>query len=289
MRIRLVFILKNKGGLLPFHHQHIVSELLENVMSNSGFDFPNYQVYTFSGLKGETKVGKNGLHFFSDKVTLVFGSPNCELIELLVKQVFSFNDLMLGELLLVPLKAVEERELEFDESNQTEGGTADYVKQKYVCLSPIVVRPPDNNPESKQFISPENDYFSDLLYESTMVRMERSGLYAREQISNFYKFQVEPDAEYLGRVKTEEKKFARIYNTQIGNRPVEIRGYTLPFNLYAAPEVHNFIFNAGFGELCRSGYGMVDLTNQNFAKRTGTPYFQKGEDPTLTPPTPDAN
>lgn len=131
----------------------------------------------------------------------------------------------------------------------------------------VLLRPDEDG--AKQFVSPDTDLFSDLLYESTMMRMEKTGEYTSEQIDSFFRFQVVPDKTYLERIRSEEKKFARIYSYPDDSGLIqEIRGYTMPFVLFAAPEVHEFVFNNGMGEISRNGYGMLDMTDNNFAKRT---------------------
>jgi hypothetical protein len=42
----------------------------------------------------------------------------------------------------------------------------------------------------------------------------------------------------------------------------------MPFTLFAEPEVHQFIFSNGLGELTHRGFGMLDLTGQQFTQRT---------------------
>ena len=65
--------------------------------------------------------------------------------------------------------------------------------------------------ESKRFIPPETDEFSDVLFESTILRMEALGTYNNEQLASFSKFQLVPDENYLRKIRENQKKFARIY------------------------------------------------------------------------------
>src|SRR5690606_42066611 len=53
----------------------------------------------------------------------------------------------------------------------------------------------------KKFITPDSDEFSDLLYDSTIARMEATGKYTAEQLSSFYKFQIVPDKDYIHRIQ----------------------------------------------------------------------------------------
>jgi CRISPR-associated endoribonuclease Cas6 len=139
---------------------------------------------------------------------------------------------------------------------------------KYICISPLVlISPSFNDNEGKRYISPETDDFSDLLYESTMQRMAESGYYDQDQLSSFYKFQVVPDKDYLHKIQENQKKFARIYPVYDQDVRYEIRGYTFPFNLFAAKEVQEFVYTCGLGTFTHKGFGMLDLANSDPSKR----------------------
>lgn len=245
MRIRIIFSLRNKGAVLPFHHQRTLFVMLQELL---GKNYPfDQEFYSFSGLKGQTKVGREGLHYFSKRVTLVMTSLNRRFLDMVTKAIFDKPHLTLGNLILEP-ELVEEEEM------PTFSGMT-----KYLCISPLVLLDTDNNNRNKDFIHPNTDDFSDILYESTMERMERSGAYTPEEISSFYQFQIVPDKHYLEKINREEKKFARIYTLIENGEVKEVRGYTLPFALYAEPKVQEFIYKCGFGELTSRGFGMLDL------------------------------
>lgn len=215
-------------------------------------EWQNYNLYCFSGLKGQTKVGKSGLHFFSNKVTLVFSSPSEEFIKCVLKVLFKRTRLDIGKLELVPESVEKEFEPEFSD------------QVKYVCISPLVPAGPNVDTDmEKEFFSPFDDQFSDFLYESTMVRLEASKLYPQEVIDKFFKFQIIPDKNYLQRIQETQKKFSRIYSTDSEGYRLEVRGYTFPFTLCADPEVQKFIFHCGCGEFTHKGFGMVDMANTN--------------------------
>lgn len=247
MRIRIIFRLRNKGTTLPFHHQHILTTLVASLLADYGKE---NLIYNFSGLKGQTRVSRYGLHYYSNRVTLVFSSLDKGMIDHFIRKVFQHHLLEVGDLVLSPELVEEERQPKF--SNLT----------KYVSISPLVITPPDEDEVAKEFVMPDSAQFSDLLYESTLFQMERSGLFSAQEIASFYQFQVQPDMLYIEKLKREAKKFARIYTLYDNESPkAEVRGYTFPFSLYAHPEVHNFIFNCGFGEVTDEGYGMIDLAN----------------------------
>ena len=222
---------------MPFHHQYILAQFLKGLIVKGGReDFYNYNFFNFSGLKGQTKVSRSGLHYYSSLVTLVLSSQSEEFIDYLLQQVFAAPKIELGNLILSP----EYTELETEPILE--------VSNKFVCISPLVLITPAFNEEAgKRFINPDSDEFSDLLYESTLTRMEKSGWYTPEQMESFFKFQVVPDMVYVNKLKEQQKKFARIYAVYDLDVKYEVRGYTLPFTLYAAPEVQDFVFKCGLG------------------------------------------
>jgi len=251
--------LTNKGAAVPFHHQFLLSNLITTLIHKEPGRFQGFYDFNYSGLKGQTKVGKEGLHFYSNKVTLVISSPREEFIEFIVKQLFRMQSVEIGKLLLIPLNVEEEGMPKFENES------------KFICISPLVViNPLVSDLDPKSFISPFMDEFSDFLYDSTMSRMEHYG-YKSERLTDFYKFQVVPDKDYLTKIKEEEKKFARIFPVFDKGEKYEVRGYTFPFVLYADPEVQHFVFNSGLGEFCYKGFGMLDVAKQDPNLRT-TPY-----------------
>ncbi len=251
MRLRLIFHLKNKGAILPFHHQKLVSDLIHTLLGES-----HENLYSFSGVKGQTKVGREGLHYFSKKVTIVFSCLEPALAERIVEAVFSRDHFVLGNLLLEP-DSVEEEVLSYDFNHKT----------PFLCISPMVLRNTNNNLINKEFIHPSMDQFSDLLYDSTMDRMEKSGHYTSEEITSFYKFQILPDMAYLEKISRTSKKFARIYSLIVDGDVKELRGYTLPFTLFADPKVLNFLYYSGIGEMTQHGFGMIDLVEKHRIRR----------------------
>lgn len=257
MRVRIIFLLKNKGAYVPFHHQYLLAELKEAILAGGEEKYLPFTGYNFSGLKGQTKVGKNGLHFFSSRVTLVMSSPDDGFINYFLQRLFERKELQIGSLVLIPEMVEKEILPEFTESI------------KCVCISPVVLIEPFNNDfYAKKFISPDSDIFSDLLYESTMNRMEQSGSYSVEQIAAFFKFQIVPDKDYLEKIKEGEKKFARIYPVSDKDGKHEVRGYTFPFTLFAAPDVQEFLFNCGLGAFAYRGFGMLDIVNADLGRKT---------------------
>ena len=171
-------------------------------------------------------------------------------------RLFEQKEVIVGNMHLVP-EAVEEEE-----------PVAISDESRFLCISPIVVIPAAFNDESgKKFVSPESDEFSDLLYESTLSRMEALGKYTPEQLASFYKFQIVPDHDYIQRIQASHKKFARIYPLYDNDVKFEVRGYTFPFTLYAAREVQQFIYENGLGYFTHKGFGMLDVANNDSIQR----------------------
>ena len=258
MRTRIIFSLKNRGAYVPFHHQYLLAQVIKGLLvfgpEKSYLDFTQFN---FSGLKGQTKVSRKGLHYFSSRVTLVFACSDKKFLDYFIARLFEQKDLVVGNLHLVP-EAVE------SEDPVTIGDEA-----RFLCISPVVLIPASFNDESgKKFITPESDEFSDLLYDSTISRMEATGRYTAEQITSFYKFQIVPDADYLHRIQSTHKKFARIYPLYDNDIRFEVRGYTFPFTLYAARDVQQFVYENGLGHFTYKGFGMLDIANNDSIQRT---------------------
>lgn len=238
---------------MPFHHQFILAQTIKGILASGGNAmFASSTDFNFSGLKGQTKISRKGLHFYSAKATLVFSSGNPEFLNYFRDVLFNQKELMLGTLSLIP-ESIDHEELK-----------AVSDSQKFLCLSPIVLLPGVFNDEkSKRFISPQEDEFSDLMYESTVQRMVASGRFSEAQIKDFYKFQIVPDKGYLERIEAGHKKFARIYPLFDLDIKYEVRGYTFPFTLYAPEPVQRFIYESGLGYFAHKGFGMLDIAQSN--------------------------
>jgi CRISPR-associated endoribonuclease Cas6 len=256
LRIRIVFSLKNRGSYVPFHHQFLLAQTIKGlVMLGKNPDYFSYTSYNFSGLKGQIKISRKGLHFYSSRVTLVFSASDKSFLDYFLGILFEQKELLISNMQLVP------------ESFEYEDPVSITDSVKFLCISPIVLVPASFNDESgKRFISPENDEFSDLLYDSTIARMEASGKFTAEQLANFYKFQLVADKDYIQRIQAAHKKFARIYPLYDLDVKYEVRGYTFPFTLYAPQPVQQFVYENGLGYFSHKGFGMLDVANASSVK-----------------------
>jgi CRISPR-associated endoribonuclease Cas6 len=257
MRVRIVFNLTNKGSYLPYYHQFLLAQTIKAVLLAGGNEeHINYPHYHFSGVKGQTRISRHGLHYLSNKVTLVVASPNQAFIDYFLKSLFAHKEIEIGNLQLIPFEVEKEAKPEFND------------EAKFICISPMVITQPSLFEETgKQFVYPESDEFSDILYENTIQRMYEFG-FEDEQLTSFYKFQIVPDAGYLQKIKDANKKFARIYPVYDQDVKYDIRGYTFPFTLYAAKEVIDFVFTCGLGLYSQKGFGMLDLANADPVSRS---------------------
>ena len=253
MRARIVFLLKNRGAYIPFHHQFLLAQVIKGIVLKGGDPgFASFNIYNFSGLKGQTKPSRKGLHYYSTRVTLVVSSLNKSFIDYLLFHMFQLPQIEIGGLILQPEK-VEMENLE-----------AVHESDKFICISPMVlIEPKIMDESSKEFIDPEKDEFSDFVYDVTLQRMEACSLFNSDKLSTFNEFQVVPDKAYLDKLNNANKKFSRIYPLYDQDVKFELRGYTFPFTFYAAPEVKNFVFLNGIGALTHKGFGMVDIANQD--------------------------
>ena len=256
VRVRITFKVKNRGAAVPFHHQHLIAQILKGLVLNSGeSQFQDYPYYSFSGIKGQTKVSRAGLHFNSNRVTVVISSPNRDFIDFLVTRIFDQSKIDFGSLTVIPEYADEELNVDL----------ADSVK--YISISPLVLLSASfNSDESKKFIEPGSDEFSDKIFDTTLQRMEQFGIQT-EEIEGLHKFQIVPDLAYINKIRQSQKKFSRVYSIYHQDVKYEVRGYTFPFTLYAPQEVQEFLFTCGIGFYNNKGFGMLDIANSDPTKR----------------------
>jgi CRISPR-associated endoribonuclease Cas6 len=233
------------NGLVPLHHQKIISSFLEDLMRELSVKSDRYN---FSSLKGTSKVQNGQIRFLSSKVSLVVSAPEPEFVQKLVDMLFDRRLINFAKLTLVP----KSQQVIEDPDFQT--------VMKYVCISPLIPQQPfvaeENLPEP---LNPGSHEFSDLIYDSIIERMERAG-YSEKQLNQYAEFEVTPDAAYISKMAETQKKFARIYKN---NQNQTMLGYLLPFTLHAHPDVHKFVWDSGIGLFTTHGYGMIDLVGRD--------------------------
>lgn len=257
MRTRIIFSLKNRGAYVPFHHQYLLAQVIKGLLVfGPDKNYLDFNQFNFSGLKGQTKVSRKGLHYYSAKVTLVFACSDKGFLDYIIARLFEQREIIVGNLHLVPESVESEEPVQISDES------------RFLCISPIVlVQAAFNDESGKRFVPPDSDEFSDLLYDSTLARMEATGKYPAEQLTAFYKFQIVPDRDYIQRIQSSHKKFARIYPLFDNDIKFEVRGYTFPFTLYAAREVQQFVYDNGLGHFTFKGFGMLDIANNDSIHR----------------------
>ena len=145
MRVRVTFKVRNRGAVVPFHHQHLIAQVLRGLIVNSGEDqYNSFTHYNFSGLKGQTRVSRSGLHYTSSRVTVVLSSTYRDFLDFLISRIFDQEKIDCGGLIITPEFVDEEMSVAFEKST--------------IILLPAAF----NSDESKRFIEPGTDEFSDL-------------------------------------------------------------------------------------------------------------------------------
>ena len=111
-----MFNLANKGASIPFHHQFLLSQLVRGVcLRGDDTKYVNFSDYNFSGLKGQTRVSRRGLHFYSSKVTLVFSCGDSGFVDFFLDKLFDLEEFELGGLKLSPALVEKEEPIIFEE------------------------------------------------------------------------------------------------------------------------------------------------------------------------------
>ncbi|NIK72640.1 CRISPR-associated endoribonuclease Cas6 [Thermonema lapsum] len=249
MRVRIIFSMLGKA-IVPFHHQPLIAQMIKVLRQQLPAEDASYTHYHFSSLKGQIKVQKNGLLYQSKHVTLVFAALSPSFVQKILKALFAQPKVCIGNLWL-KAEYVEEEvvpELPFE--------------SKMLCLSPLLlIAPQEDAYNAKRLIPPTENLFSDLVYESTILRAEASGLYDEATLNEFHRFQIVPDENYLKQLAAQDKKYARLYEVGQDKSRLVVRGYSFPFTLYAHPLLKRFIMLTGLGALPHLGYGMLDLAS----------------------------
>ena|ERR1035437_4585277 len=242
MRIKISFLRTFKSSnSLPLHHQNTLYRCLNEYMPSKP---DNKTLITFSTIKGTSSVANGYISYLSTKVSLVISSNNDEYLRSMVDNIFSQMTIRIGKMELYPKQKNVVVMPEFK------------TMMKYVCISPVIIIDPGKEPNrAEEIVEPSSQEFSDILFNSTIARMEAAG-YTEEELRNFEAFEAIPDPEYLKKVIENQKRIARLYRTLDEQK---IIGYLLPFTLHAHPKVHEFICNCGLGLFTNQGYGMIDV------------------------------
>ncbi len=250
MRTKISLIkVQGNAGLVPLHHQQIVSAFLEEMIQEAGHSTDRY---VFSSLKGTSKVQNGQIRYLSNKVTLVIGSGDQEFLEQVLLKIAAKKYHNIGKLNVMPKAQESIPDPEFK------------TVMKYVCISPLIPAPAITEEGAEPVaLDPMSHEFSDMLYNIVIDQMEKAD-FSEADLNTFAEFEVTPDAEYIKKLNEAGKKYARIYKN---NKNKAMIGYLLPFTLHAHPTVHKFIWDGGFGLYGTHGYGMIDIVQPERKKK----------------------
>ena len=242
MRVKISFLRDHSSAnSIPLHHQKLLTDSLTPFFETLDTD---KTLWSFSSLKGTSKIMNGFMRMLSSKVTLVVSGRNKEYLEQVLKMIFERPYLTVGKMNLIP----KNYDIIPDPPFQT--------KMRYLCISPLILFDPNKSTDKAQEqVDPTSHEFSDILYNDVLDRMEKAG-YTEAQLNEFAEFEFMPDQEYVNKINTTGKKFARFYKSVSG---VTMMGYLLPFTLHAHLEVHKFVWEVGMGVLTDEGYGMIDI------------------------------
>ena len=241
MRVKISFLRDHSSAnSIPLHHQKLLTDSLTPFFETLTTD---KTLWNFSSLKGTSKIMNGFMRMLSSKVTLVISGRNKDYLDQVIKMIFERPYLTVGKMNLIP----KNYDIIPDPDFQT--------KMRYLCISPLILHDPNKqNEKAQEQVDPTSHEFSDIIYNEVLDRMEKAG-YTEAQLNEFAEFEFMPDQDYVTKINTTGKKFARFYKCMSG---VTMMGYLLPFTLHAHPEVHKYIWEAGIGVLTDEGYGMID-------------------------------
>lgn len=249
MKVKIILNKQSKYGLVPFNHLNELYNLILNIIENKYSVFEpiiqpyaksakEFTLFTFSGIKGFSKVENNALNFQSKKLSWVISSPVDGFVDKLLDELFRMSVIKVGDILINPI--------------QTEMIPAPNFHKaiKYLALSPLVLQKEEQNA-----YPPDSETFSDKLFETTIRRMIQ--FYGDSlPYNHMTEFQFIPDREYTERMKNQKKEIVRDYDTV---KYGKVKTYLMPFVLYAHPKIHEFVWDTGIGDITEEGFGGVDV------------------------------
>lgn len=245
MKVRFHFKRQGKGNAVPVFHQDILADLIRSWIQGAfqNVSEKQFDLYTFSSLRGLNKCESNLLFFHTNQVHIMLSSPHEAWLRSLADYIMQQPVIQVHEMTLVP------------ESYETAYAPTLGWETRYVSMSPMVLFDPKENPDApKDLLNPYAAEFSDLLFDTLLDRMEKFPL-RQFDFEQYGKFQIVPDARYIEKLRVQKKKLGRALEV----RHTKVKAYLFPFTLYAHPDVQNFIYDAGIGALGAEGFGCLDL------------------------------
>jgi len=245
MKVRFHFKRIGKGNAVPVYHQYLMAVQIRewiHAAFQDSYD-SEFELYTFSSLKGLNKCESNLLFFHTNQVHIMISSPHETWLQKLADYIMTRPSFQVHEMTLTP------------ESYETAYAPPMEWETRYVSMSPMVLFDPRHLEDAPiELLNPYSAQFSDLLFETLLDRME-SFKQRQYDFDLYSKFQIVPDAKYIEKLKVQKKKLGRVLEAH----NMKVKAYLFPFTLYAHPDVQNFVYDAGIGALGSEGFGCLDL------------------------------
>ena len=207
-----------------------------------------YKLFTFSGLrvpKSRRRIEGATLWLDAGRVEWVVSSPCAAFLTHFATGLLSSGGLRIGDILLPVSQAQTCASPDFAE------GTA-----RFTCLTPLVASRPVPNSEGggKYYLRPSDGVaFSEALRGNLLRKYAALHGHAPEEGENGFAMAFE--AGYLARNPHGGTK-------KITFKGIDVIGALAPFTVTGAPELIALGYEAGFGELNASGFGMVEMQEQ---------------------------
>lgn len=249
MKVKIILNKQSKYGLVPFNHLNELYNLIISIIESKYAIFEpiigpyaknakEFTFFTFSGIKGFSKVENNALNFQSKKLSWVISSPVEGFVDKLLDELFRMSAIKVGDILINPIQTEVIPPPNFHKAI------------KYLALSPLVLQK-----DEQTIYTPESEAFSDKLFETTIHKMIQ--FYGDSlPYNHMTEFQFIPDKEYIERMKNQRKDIVREYDTV---KYGKVKTYLMPFVLYAHPKIHEFVWDTGIGDVTEEGFGGVDV------------------------------
>lgn len=221
----------------------------------------HYKMFTFSWLDiPKVKLDKQQqcLVINSHEVYLTFSLPMEDAAETFIKGLFQDRECWLGDRNV----RADFQVSSVEKLPEPELGT----EASFRCLSPICLSAPKekNDKLYAQYLSPEDDGYTDQLFNNLIHRYQTACQYQEEERPpRFWKpwrpEAADEEAEAPFDFQLLNKPKSKLVTVKAGtNYETKVRGYQFDFKLKAPAELLRFGYEAGFGEKGSLGFGCVE-------------------------------
>ena len=255
--------------VFPVNHQQQLAGAAYGLLNDSDPDYARflhdegyaggagsrrYKLFTFSGLrvpKQRRRIKGDRLWLSAGPVEWIVSSPCASFLTHFATGLLSSGGLRVGNVLLPVVQAQTCPVPDFTE------GTA-----RFTCLTPLVAsRPvPASEGGGKYYLRPSDGIaFSEALRNNLLRKY--MALHGKPPVAGEDSFAMTFDAEYLARNAYGGTK-------KITFKGIEVIGALAPFTVTGSQSLIALGYEAGFGELNASGFGMVELQNISCEERS---------------------